>query len=218
MLGECVLERKRGRPQGGTYSEPATMVDLGYDCKRFVDSFHVRASVNLQYLDYDANHILVCLVHVDDALFGSYICCDNCIQKGIQELWPADVGVCLEEFGEEIHFLHTLVTISPSGDVVVQPYPSNYGFSSGNDEHPAQARICPFLGFPTHTYKHLCSYLFSHVFSFDSVSQGRISLAAFSTISLLVEFTKTDWPIPRLERHYAASPAHEALYTCLVRG
>jgi len=94
-VGEHIVKRQHGWPQGGSFSEPATMIDLGTDSIGFAMSFEVRASVGLQHGNLEADQILAGIVHVDDGLFGSYIYCSACISTGLQKLWPDDVGVNL---------------------------------------------------------------------------------------------------------------------------
>ena len=37
-VGDCIIERLAGRPMGGSFSEPATLVDLGRSIAKFYES------------------------------------------------------------------------------------------------------------------------------------------------------------------------------------
>ena len=187
MVGRHVVQRTRGYPQGGSFSEPATLIDLGFSNHEFIKSKAKRNSMGMQYLDLEAEQILFGLVHVDDGLFGSYIFCQDCILDCIQKLWPDDVGVKLEESGESIHFLSALIKTDKMGVVQIFPYPTNLDFARGLCLYPEQSRVASYRGPPVHSSKILSMSIIPHFIMFDRIGNGLISRGMLAASSLVCE-------------------------------
>ena len=64
---------------GGSFSEPATCVDLGVSIAEF-------------YSDIEAPKRCAGVLHVDDGLLLSTVWCEKCVFEGVAKIWPADVG------------------------------------------------------------------------------------------------------------------------------
>ena len=107
-IGEHVVERVEGWPQGGPFSEPGTCMDLGYCAAKFLSARENWQEVGMQHKDLEGAKILAGVVYVDDGLFASKIFCVKCIFQALGRVWPKDVGITLEEYGRRICFLQLL--------------------------------------------------------------------------------------------------------------
>ena len=100
LLGDTVLERTRGWPMGGSFSEPATLVDLGESVYRlYTDGGNTARRVGWALDKARPDQLVQGLQHVDGAAIFSEVFCSECLLRGPQKLWPRDVGVSLEETG-----------------------------------------------------------------------------------------------------------------------
>ena len=108
-VGDTVLDRVRGWPMGGSFSEPATLIDLNHDILKLQYSGSKQREVGWDLDGFSPNQLVAGWLYVDDALVGSKIYCSQCPFEGIQRLWPSDVGTTLEESGHDVTFLQARV-------------------------------------------------------------------------------------------------------------
>lgn len=93
---------------GGSFSEPATLLDLGEDVFRlYTEHRPTITRTGWSYGNYSMSEIIQGVQHVDDAIIMSCIWCSDCLLEGVQKLWSDDVGTTLEETGNNITFLHS---------------------------------------------------------------------------------------------------------------
>ena len=105
LLGNYRIRRLTGYPMGGSFSEPATLIDLQDDVRQLYTKKQTAVRCGWWHSQYCTSKIVNGLQHVDDALLMSACICDNCLEQGLKKLWPSDVGVSTEEKGDEIRFL-----------------------------------------------------------------------------------------------------------------
>ena len=212
-LGDVALYRREGWPMGGSFSEPATLVDLGAEVLKLYRSYRVQAAVGWVHDDVDVEQLLCGLCHVDDALLTSLILCSGCLLRGIQALYPSDVGVSLEEEGEVLKFLQAVVDCTDYQNPRIFPYMANVEFSLGLALHQNHCRIgkflhptiTPFSAFKVFVTGQLLSH--NHIFKY----QGHIFL--LHLFILLAEFFRLNYPDAWLCKAIkSVSVRHDSIY------
>ena len=93
MVGDKVVERHKGYPMGGSFSEIGTCLDFNYCLEIMARSKKKRQNAGFQYENLSFDSIFGGLLHVDDCLVGSGIYCCDCIVLYLQRIFPADVGI-----------------------------------------------------------------------------------------------------------------------------
>jgi hypothetical protein len=217
LVGEHTFMRKRGYPQGGHFSEPATMLDLGTDIEDYINSEIRRRRVGLQYENFTAAQQLAGVLHVDDCLLISKIWCSECILEGLRKLWPKDVGTTMEESGNEVRFLNALIT-TDGRSLLVRPLPINVPFIMCAADLPDISRFPPFLHAELHNTGHLRILLLPHIFSQNKLSMGDGSKCEDAFVAILCELFRLGWPA-RTIGAVCCSVArhHNSLFLAVVR-
>ena len=88
---------------GGSYSEPATLGDLGTRVNKLYENKKFAKYIGFYVEGYSVDETIQGAQVVDDVLLASRLLCANCMLDGMKKLWPRDVGVSKEEEGEN-HF------------------------------------------------------------------------------------------------------------------
>ena len=198
-LGDSVFRRVRGWPMGGSFSEPATLIDLGESVFRlYSDCGRIAARVGWHAPNGDVSHAIAGIQHVDDAVIASTIYCERCLLRGVQRLWPSDVGVSLEESGPRVRFLHVVLDIGPDLCVQVSPASPNADFAAGLSPYPAVSRLGPFLGFAVHDQRTLRAFVWGRVVAFHYAASGQPERGKSACIDLCAELLLLGWPQPWL--------------------
>lgn len=218
LLGDLVLERTRGYPMGGSFSEPATLVDLGEDtfclysdegqtaqrCGWFIPGIPVESTVQG-------------VQHVDDAAIFSQIWCTDCLFQGTQALWPPDVGTTLEGDSSPVHFLSCDLHIH-GATVSVHTHATNLGYARGLQSYQDKSRLGPFLGETVHQRIHLRQFLLGQLVASNYICQGEPSRAMEATISLITECLLLKWPCQWISHTCRSIPRrHDTKFVRSVR-
>ena len=129
-LGTLIIERVAGWPMGGSFSEPATLVDLGEDIFSLYDEDQDANISGWRITGFSLDELVQALQHVDDAFLLSLVWCTDCLYKGVLMVWPQDVGVKLEEFGPMVRFLQSTVHVVNSRflEVLSHPFVTLFAF------------------------------------------------------------------------------------------
>ena len=143
LLGEFEVKRRTGYPMGGSFSEPATLIDLQDDVLQFHHNKSTALHCAWHHPDLSPEETVMGCQHVDDALIGSTILCLSCLESGLKKLWPSDVGVSVEETGNKLRFLQAEIVIpNPKlKEYILTPYNPNIDFAKGLSEHQHTARL-----------------------------------------------------------------------------
>ncbi len=132
-LGNAVLYRRCGWPQGGPLSEPGTLVDLNQDVLELHENRNnemIKVGWHVPGHSFNLSQLVLGLLHVDDSLLISRDLCVKCLESGVSKMWPSDVGVSLEEQGDVIRYLNALVFVLGS-KIKVAPFNPNVCFALG---------------------------------------------------------------------------------------
>ena len=147
-VGSEVVERIRGRLLGGAMSAPAIAVDLEHGLRLLYKNLGRVQQLGWEILGVHISKLLQGLLHVDDCLVMSKVFCQDCLYVGMQRLWPEDVGVSRESFGNEIEFLHAVVHIHDGFEdvpVIILPASQNNDFINGVDICIKKSRLVEAL-------------------------------------------------------------------------
>ena len=87
---------------GGSFSQPAILVNLGHDIRTYCKPTSKQQQVGWVLDCFSPTQLIAGILHVDDALVASGVLCYKCLVKGMKRLWPSDVGTSLEEHGSTI--------------------------------------------------------------------------------------------------------------------
>ena len=63
--------------------------------------------------------------------------------RGVQKLWPPDVGTSLEEAGASLRFLQAQIRVLENGEFQVGPAAQNIEYALCDALHPECSRIAP---------------------------------------------------------------------------
>ena len=111
-VGDQILVRKREWPQGGPLSEPGTMVDLGHSVLEVNGSQHrlrnTGWNITVQGQMLSFQQCVQGILHVDDSLLLSCVMCEECMEMGVANMWPKDVGASKEDSGFVVCFLSSV--------------------------------------------------------------------------------------------------------------
>ena len=117
----------------------------------------------------------------------------DCLDRGIQKLWPKDVGIEIEERGPVIRFL--TVWISVVGDrAIFVPHHPNIKFAFGFSPHQKTARLGRFAGENTHKYGMLKQFVVGQILSYNHILCGSTEFAEFAVKILVWDIQKLEWP------------------------
>ena len=86
------MRRRTGWPMGGYCSEPGTLVDVGM----FVDDLYrnpeVYGASAFHVSGFTMSDCVQAVQHVDDVLIGSMVHCPKCLEAGLRNYFPTDMG------------------------------------------------------------------------------------------------------------------------------
>jgi hypothetical protein len=203
---------------GGSFSEPATLVDLGRSIAKFYASTALQRKSGIYINGVPPDQLIQGLLHVDDCLLASKVYCKDCLLRALAVIWPSDVGTSLEAAGFEIDFLTVLIHSFADGSYFITPLPKNVNFALRIDAHPAVSRISPYKGPAIHDFNDIKLLLFPHLLSYNRIALGFIGPAARCTALLLSEVFRLGWPTQLVARVLASIPRrHETLYILSLR-
>ena len=173
---------------GGSFSEPATLVDLGESVYRlYTDGGATARRVGWALDKARPDQLVQGLQHVGDAAIFSEVFCSECLLRGTQKLCPRDVGVSLEETGSKIRFLHVDLAIGPgpaAQAVVASPASQNEEFARGGAAYPHISRLGPYLGTAVHNKKIFHQFVRGRVISFNYAADGKVDEGRVAFIDL----------------------------------
>ena len=83
IVGNEILQRETGHPMGGSFSEPATCVDLGVSIMEFYADTEVHKSCGMCLPGVEAHQHLAGVLHLDDGLLLSIVWYGKCVFEGV---------------------------------------------------------------------------------------------------------------------------------------
>jgi len=219
ILGDSVVERVRGWPMGGSFSEPATLVDLGQAAYELLtDDGRTAKRIGWHVPGRKPASLVQGIQHVDDLLLLSCVFCVPCMLRGVKALWPGDVGTTLEGSGERFQFLHADLLVGPGCTIDVRPASPNAGFARGDEPHQKTARLGCFLGKAVHDSCILKQFLWGRLISFNQTARGDVQRARDAFLDLVSEILRLQWPVPWLCNALRSLPRkHYSPFTIVAR-
>ena len=214
VLGDEIIERLDGWPMGGSFSEPATLIDLGHDVAKFHLSAAKQEQVGWILPGYSPTQLIAGLLHVDDSHIASRVFCLRCLLRGV----PPDVGTSLEDSGASVQFLQAQIHVLSHGEFAVGPAAQNIDYARGSALHPEFSRLAPFSGTAHHTYKMLRMFLSGRFVTFNRLAAGVSRNAALATAATVCECLRLQWPLAWIIRVMRTVPRHyRSEYTACLR-
>ena len=195
---------------GGSFSEPATLIDLGHDTRKLYTQTSVQERIGWSLAGYKIEELVAGLCHVGDALLASRVFCHRCLLKGLRKLWPSDVGTNLEEFGSTVKFLQVRVDALPNGAFTVMPAAQNLQFVQGLCNEPEVAKCVPFVDKGSQDYFQIKSWLWGRLITFEKLAGGRMENAMVATSALLAEALLLGWPVAWVGRCLRTLPRSDS--------
>ena len=179
---------------GGSFSEPAALLDLGTDVSAFYRQPKIQKQVGWHVPGFSPQQLIAGMQHVDDAFLASGVFCEHCLYEGTKRLWPKNVGTTLEESGSKIKFMATTIVFFPDNTFETYPTPVNLPFARGLADFPEISRLSKFLGFEIHTYNYFRQFLLGRIVNINLLSMGYLARSIFATAALFGEVYRLDWP------------------------
>ena len=130
-------------------------------------------------------------MHVDDSIIFSKVFCEGCLIRGVERLWPVDVGMSCEEQGQVIRFLGSLIVVE-KGHVQVFPHNPNMLFALGHSEFQKFARLGPFLGESLSSYHQVRNFLMSQLLMMNHIVLGCAD-GMYPHVACLVRGARRHW-------------------------
>ena len=192
-VGSVVMRRKGGWPMGGSFSEPGTLVDLNEELRILAEDSNKMCEIGWHFKNWTLTDLVSGLMHVDDAIVFSRIFCSCCLERGMKQLWPEDVGISLEETGPTVRMLQSYIHIR-GVSVHIRPHNPNVSFALGFDPVQKIARLGPYLGEPFHAYQNLCQFLHGKLLAYNHLVQGDADSMFVYLGFLLLEIVRLNWP------------------------
>ena len=194
LVGTEVIERLTGWPMGGSFSEPATLVDLGEAIRQLHEDVSVQRRVGWYFANTPIEKLVMGMLHVDDSLVGSCVYCHKCLFKGVESLWPPDVGTKLEEHGSRIRFLQADVHVLHGKQIEIYPASLNHLFANGSESQPTVSRRAHFVSRDVQDIFDLRCFLLAKVATFGQLAEGSFRRASSATTDFLSECLRLGWP------------------------
>ena len=179
-------------------SSPCTSLDLETAIVSYYNNPAVAKATGWVLEDMDPQDLIQGILHVDDSICMSKVFCTDCLFRGVQALWPKDVGVSLEAEGARIPFLHVELQVGTEREpspVRAVPLSHNRGFARGEAAHPAFAKLSPYVGAPVSVQRHLAAYTWCRLAGFSQTLQGRTEYCVEPLGELLAEIAILGWPM-----------------------
>ena len=235
VLGDAVVERKRGWAMGNTMSSAATCIDLEHEVFVLHNDRNRARELRWTHGDFRTSELVQGLQHVDDAIVFSKVLCGDCLWKGMQKLWPTDVGITLESSSSPLHgalycdgsmrFLHARVSLlGHTSDFLrdvpcyVQPYMPNAAFASGTQPHPHVSHVALFVGSQVQNTSHIQNYLWCKLSMFDKLVMGSWDLGREAVAQMVAEVLRLLWPCRWVASSLHQYPRHnQSCFACAVR-
>ena len=198
FVGDVLVQRRQGYAMGSSFSEPATLVDLGECIYRLYTDPAFALRIGWDCKGFRTEQVVQGLQHVDDAIVFSKILCVRCLMDGIEQLWPKDVGFSIEGEGPEVDFLAAKLCISSEASnfpVSISPKIVNLDFALHSGAHLAKSRFQRFLAFGLQTKKQLRALVLQRLCLCDRLTQGSIEGASTCVSELVGEIFRLGWPL-----------------------
>ena len=178
---------------GGSYSEPGTLVDLGGLIARLYIDEQLQRDIGLAVNGIPFEKTVQGLMHVDDSIMISFIHCNQCMLRGIQTLFPRDVGVSDEGTQPILKFLNAVIHVS--GDSVrLLPHFPNGSFAFRESKFQFVAKLGDFRSTPMFHYRHLRSFLIIQAVNINFVVQGDAYWGFPTLLLYILEIQRLHWP------------------------
>ena len=212
-----VIERVEGWPAGGSLSEPGTLVDLNASVGLLDVDDTERKRVGWFIPELSFQQTVGGMLHVDDSIVFSKIFCNDCLERGVQRMWPPDVGVEREGTHPVIRFLHA-VLVFDNCDVHVFPFTPNSMFSLGFHYKQKIARLGPYRGAQIHDYKKFQMFVWGFVLQADKLIDDD-TIPSFGILLLFLrELALLQWPDILIARSLRSLPMrHSSHWARAVR-
>ena len=221
VVGDQVVERTKGWPMGGPVSSPCTSLDLETAIARFYRDPKTAERIGWHVDGFTPAQLVQGLLHVDDAIALSKVLCVDCLFRGVEQLWPEDVGVSLEGSGGNVPFLH--VEVQATGEctaapVRIIPIAHNREFARGTALLPAFSKLPPYIGKEVTPKRRLAEYVWTRIASHDQVLRHSAEAAVEPLAELVTEAVRLQWPGPTVASVLRALPrTHTSDLAVLVR-
>lgn len=228
LVGDEVFRRKKGWAMGGALSEPATLADLGSCIMRLYKNDSFARSAGFAFPGLAAEDTIQGILYVDDSLSFSRVLCSSCIFKGLQYMFPKDVGFTCEASSLPLTFLQAYIH-QPNQSIELR-----CDAFSGNEAFARGLEVCPKIAkFPLFTIASECLpqrfldiRVWERLINYNAMGEGDPARTETACIDLLSELFLLEWPthmvgksVCRLPRRHQSRFLHtaRALGRLLVR-
>ena len=191
---------------GGSFSEPATNIDLGHSVLNMFRFSNIRDRINWNFENVPVDKLVFGLFHVDDGIVVSRIFCLHCLEQGILGIMPHDVGMAVEEFGPSLKFLHTDINVAEASGPSITPHNPNIDFALGSTPHPHVSRLAQFLDPLLQPFLPFRNYCISRCFTFDDIVRGAATGGANAIFLFGLEAMRLKWPQIWIAKSFRALP------------
>jgi len=183
---------------GGHMSAAATSITIEHDISRvFFSDRNAAAAIGWKCDQFPTSQVIQGIVHVDDALICSKMLCSSCIEEGLLQCWPRDIGMEVEQRNPQLKFLHIAMTIRDEISMCpIDFFPSapNADFATGICEYPMVAKIPPYLGPLSNPAEILRPFMSSKFAMFNQVFAFEVERVSEPLAVLLGEVLRMGWP------------------------
>lgn len=146
QVGDLLVRRAHGWPQGGEESEEACAIDCHHVERLLHMSEAARRRAHLYHAKLSYEQICAGARVVDNILFWSECACEPCLVRGHTDgrSYPLDVGMALEDRGPQQKYLHSDLFVE-GNTLVLEPHSHNREFARCRIAHQHVARLLPPL-------------------------------------------------------------------------
>lgn len=216
LVGDAVIQREVGWAMGAAFSEPATLVDMGYTINDLQQNPRKLQDIGWNLGDHKFNRLICGATHVDDSIIGSFVFCHQCLQHGIEQAWPADFGISVEEVSPCIRFLSSWITVLDDQLHITTHHP-NISFCLGFRQDQKVARLGPYVS-GTSRFDTLRSFMIGQITTYNYMLRGSQDNCILVVQGLLKEVCLLGWPQNWIHRALAAIPRrHMSTFTRALR-
>ncbi len=200
---------------GGSLSEPATLADLGSCTFQLFSDPSLQRHLKLSVPGVPFHKVLIGMQHVDDILVVSKVHCQSCLEAALLVLFPADVGMSLEEAGQCVRLLSCNIVVQHD-TAVITPHNPNADFALGLAAFQKSARLGHF--FLVQSYTDLRTFMWGKQLRYNSILCGNIEHADEPLALLLAEISALLWPTVWIQKACVHLPRrHQSYFLRLVR-